>query len=155
MYLATFVLLLSFSAFFIETVKIGSLQEPIFTEEDVESMREQSSQLYGASGNPLRLSEETRLHTDARVMVVLMDGLRFDHGLLHALDCRRCHACLASWPRPTHQLTCPSMPLWLFVQWENSRFGTKIRMWQAAPMRQRVCRGTTLLCSERSASCPA
>ena len=39
-FVATFVLLLSFSAFFLETVKIGSQQEPIFTPADVAAMRD-------------------------------------------------------------------------------------------------------------------
>ena len=38
-FVATFVLGLAFAAFFIETVKLGSRQEPIFTTEDVLAMR--------------------------------------------------------------------------------------------------------------------
>lgn len=77
-FVATFVLLLSFSAFFLETVKIGSQQEPIFTPADVAAMRD-ASNAYRAGGVPTRLAESTNLHSDNKVMIVIMDGLRFDH----------------------------------------------------------------------------
>lgn len=40
-FVATFVLALAFAGFFIETVKLGSRQEPIFTTDDVVAMRMQ------------------------------------------------------------------------------------------------------------------
>ena len=52
-FVATFVLGLAFAAFFIETVKLGSRQEPIFTTEDVLAMRMEVRQ--------------THTHTRARI----------------------------------------------------------------------------------------
>ena len=38
------------------------------------------SNAYRAGGVPTRLAESTNLHSDNKVMIVIMDGLRFDHG---------------------------------------------------------------------------
>lgn len=78
--LATFVLSLALAAFFLETTKIISRQQPIFANADVLAMNKTAYNIADpTTGMPMRMPRDTRLHTDNKVLIVVMDGLRLDY----------------------------------------------------------------------------
>lgn len=65
------VLAISATAFFFEMTKLVSNQNPMYLERHVQEMRDEAG-----DG---RLPEDARLHNTNRVLIVVMDGLRYDH----------------------------------------------------------------------------
>ena len=142
-------LVLSFTAFVTETLKIGSLQEPIFATGDIGTMRRLSESLYGANGTNLRLNSTVRTHSDLRVMVVLMDGLRFDHG-----ECRGCGWCS---PFPGRALThaLPLVRVWQWTTWLFGEMRSTVARVTVPATRACVFGKRMWQCSAQSASCQA
>lgn len=76
------VLAVATANFILETAKIVTRQDPMFVEDDVDSM----ASIAGAD----RLSPEVRLNADNKVLIVIMDGLRADYGASAGMASRCC-----------------------------------------------------------------